>query len=122
MAINLDTPEVVSIASDISSSYYVEKNALQYEEQWINSVYNISARLITPVISHYLHRPYIRVSIRKLVEERAQKLPDGRFLDANTKLPINGTYDLDHVYGKEFFRLRDYAEKSFGHNHNSMII
>ena len=66
MAINLDTPEVVSIASDISSSYYVEKNALQYEEQWINSVYNISARLITPVISHYLHRPYIRVSIRKL--------------------------------------------------------
>ena len=56
-----------------------------------------------------LHRPYIRKSTRQAVEQAAMKAPDGRFLDANTKLPINGKYDLGHVYGHEFWRERDRA-------------
>ena len=40
MSIVLETPEVVTKAPDISSSHYIEKRALQYEEQWINSKYN----------------------------------------------------------------------------------
>ena len=57
-----------------------------------------------------LHRPYIRKSTRQAVENAAQRLPDGRFLDANTGLVINGKYDLGHVYGHEFWRERDRAE------------
>lgn len=56
-----------------------------------------------------LHRPYIRKSVRQAVEAKALKLPDGRFLDANTKMPINGKYDLGHVRGHEFWRERDAA-------------
>ncbi len=56
-----------------------------------------------------LHRPYIRKSTRQAVEQAAKKAPDGRFLDANTMLPINGKYDLGHVYGHEFWRERDRA-------------
>ena len=56
-----------------------------------------------------LHRPYIRKATREAVEKSAAKLPDGRFLDANTLLPINGKYDLGHVYGHEFWRKRERA-------------
>jgi len=56
-----------------------------------------------------LHRPYIRKSTRQAVEAAADRLPDGRFLDFNTQLPINGKYDLGHKYGHEFWRERDRA-------------
>lgn len=49
-----------------------------------------------------LHRPYIRVGTRKVVEERAQKNVNGQFLDANTNQPIEGHYDLGHKAGHEF--------------------
>ena len=56
-----------------------------------------------------LHRPYIRKSTREAVESVAEKAPDGRFLDFNTGLPIDGKYDLGHQYGHEFWRERDLA-------------
>ena len=57
-----------------------------------------------------LHRPYIRSDIRKAVEAKAGKLPDGTFLDANTKKPINGAYHLGHKRGHEFWRKKAKAE------------
>lgn len=56
-----------------------------------------------------LHRPYIRKSVRDIVESRAVKTSNGLFLDANTRTPIVGKYDLGHVYGHEFWRERDLA-------------
>lgn len=50
-------------------------------------------------------------SPREAVEAVAKKLPDGRFLDANTGKVINGKYDLGHKYGSEFHRMRDEAMK-----------
>ena len=55
----------------------------------------------------------IRKSTRYSVEQQAERLPDGRFLDANTGQVINGKYDLGHRYGLEYWRLRDYAESQF---------
>lgn len=49
-----------------------------------------------------LHRPYIRVETRRVVEERAQKNENGQFLDANTNQPIVGQYDLGHKAGHEY--------------------
>ena len=60
---------------------------------------------------HYLHRPYIRKSVREEVEAKAEKNEKGQFLDANTKKPIEGKYDLGHVRGHEFWRERERAEK-----------
>lgn len=63
----------------------------------------------TATAAKKLHRPYIRKSTRQAVEQAAKRAPDGRFLDANTLLPITGKYDLGHVYGHEFWRERDRA-------------
>lgn len=46
-----------------------------------------------------LHRPYISVETRRIVEERAQKNENGQFLDANTNQSIVGRYDLGHKAG-----------------------
>ena len=51
-----------------------------------------------------LHRPYIRKGIREEVERRAEKNEKGQFLDANTKEPIQGKYDLGHKTGHEHWR------------------
>ena len=59
--------------------------------------------------SNQLHRPYIRNATREAVESAAAKAPDGRYLDVHTGQPINGKYDLGHVYGHEFWRERDRA-------------
>ena len=56
-----------------------------------------------------LHRPYIRKATREAVIDATPRLPDGRFIDVNTGLPIDGKYDLGHVYGHEFWRERDLA-------------
>lgn len=57
-----------------------------------------------------LHRPYIRQSVREEVELRAEKNENGQFLDANTKEPIEGKYDLGHKAGHEFWREEQKAE------------
>ena len=57
-----------------------------------------------------LHRPYIRKWVRKAVEAKAEKLPDGRFIDPNTRKPINGKYDLGHKRNYEFWRMKAEAE------------
>ena len=59
--------------------------------------------------SKSLHRPYIRKSTRMEVEAMAPKTPDGRFIDIHSGKPIDGKYDLGHVYGKEYWRMRDWA-------------
>lgn len=37
----------------------------------------------------------------------AGRSADGRFLDANTGQPITGQFHIGHVFGKEWWRLRD---------------
>ncbi len=56
-----------------------------------------------------LHRPYIRKPVRRTVESMSPRLPDGRFLDPNTNMPINGKPHLGHKTGHEFWRERDIA-------------
>ena len=51
-----------------------------------------------------LHRPYIRKSTREAVEARTPKTSDGRFIDPNTRKPIDEKYDLGHKPGHEFRR------------------
>ena len=58
-----------------------------------------------------LHRPYIRKAVREEVENRAEKNDKGQFLDANTKEPIEGKYDLGHKAGHEFWREAEKAER-----------
>jgi hypothetical protein len=59
-----------------------------------------------------LRRPYIRKWVREEVEARAPRAPDGRFLDANTGLPIDGKYDRGHKPGHEHWREAEAAEKA----------
>ncbi len=56
-----------------------------------------------------LHRPYIRKSVREVVESRASRNAAGKFLDANTETVIEGKYDLGHVTGHEFWREKKMA-------------
>ena len=49
-----------------------------------------------------LHRPYIRKSTREAVESNALKTADGKFIDPNTGIVIDGKYDLGHKPGNEF--------------------
>jgi len=58
-----------------------------------------------------LHRPYISVKTREIVEERALKNEDGKFLDANTGKVIEGSYDLGHKPGHEWRRLEQKAQE-----------
>lgn len=66
-----------------------------------------------PEIRIGTHRPYIRVGVRRTVEARARAqglmTADGRFIDPNTRRPIDGPYDLGHKPGREYWRLREYA-------------
>ncbi|MDZ7617443.1 MAG: RHS repeat-associated core domain-containing protein [Patescibacteria group bacterium] len=57
-----------------------------------------------------LHRPYIRKKVREKVEARAPRAPDGRPIDPNTLQPIDGTPDLGHKPGHEFWREKARAE------------
>ena len=57
-----------------------------------------------------LHRPYIRKEVREQVEANAEKNEKGQFLDANTKEPIDGQYDLGHKPDHEFWREKERAE------------
>ncbi len=58
-----------------------------------------------------LRRPYIRKAVRQAVEDAAQKLPDGTFLDAVKRTPIEGKYDLGHEEDYEFWREKEEAER-----------
>ena len=57
------------------------------------------------------HRPYIRQEVREQVEAKAKKNEQGQFLDANTKKPIEGKYDLGHKRGHEFWYETQKAEE-----------
>jgi RHS repeat-associated protein len=57
-----------------------------------------------------LQRPYIRNATRQAVEDAALRTPDGRPIDPNTLQPIDGTPDLGHKPGNEFWREKAQAE------------
>jgi hypothetical protein len=57
-----------------------------------------------------LKRPYIRQSVRADVEAAAPRTTDGRPIDPNTGQPIDGTPDLGHKPGNEFWREKQSAE------------
>ena len=57
-----------------------------------------------------LHRPYLRKATVEEVERRAPRTPDGRPIDPNTLLPIEGKPDLGHKHGHEFWREKQKAE------------
>jgi hypothetical protein len=57
-----------------------------------------------------LRRPYVRKWVRKAVDDAAPKAADGRFIDPNTGLPIDGKPDLGHKPGHEFWREKQAAE------------
>jgi RHS repeat-associated protein len=58
-----------------------------------------------------LHRPYIRVGVWAEVEARAPRAADGRPIDPNNLQPIDGTPDLGHKTGREFWREKAQAER-----------
>ncbi len=58
-----------------------------------------------------LHRPYIRKEVREEIFNRAEKNENGQFLDANTHEPIEGSYDIGHRRGHEYWREAQKAEK-----------
>jgi RHS repeat-associated protein len=57
-----------------------------------------------------LRRPYIRRSTREAVEQAAPRTRDGRPIDPKTLKPIEGTPDLGHKPGSEFWREKAKAE------------
>jgi len=69
-----------------------------------------SEKQIEKSVKTELHRPYIRKAVRKKVESRAPKTADGKFIDPNTGLPIEGDYHLGHKPGHEFWREKAKAE------------
>ena len=58
-----------------------------------------------------LHRPYIRKSTKDDMPPQ-KKNKNGQYIDPNTKKPIQGTPDLGHVPGHEFWREKEKAEKA----------
>src|ERR1035438_3425500 len=57
-----------------------------------------------------LQRPYIRNATRQAVEDAAPRTADGLPIDPNTLQPIEGTPDLGHKPGNEFWREKPQAE------------
>ena len=57
---------------------------------------------------HYLHRPYLRQDTIDGIT--SGKNADGTYFDANTFEPIQGTPDIGHIKGHEYWRERDMAE------------
>ena len=94
----------------VRASKYADE-AVQGVKTTYHAVNTADAAYDAETIVENLHRPYIRKSVREAVEAKTQRLPDGRFLDANTGAPIDGKYDLGHVYGHEFRRERKEAMK-----------
>ncbi len=62
-------------------------------------------------ISADLHRPYIRNGTRDAVESAAPRTVDGLFIDPNTGKAIEGSYDLGHKPGNEFWREKAKAQQ-----------
>jgi hypothetical protein len=70
----------------------------------------VSAIAETVVPTPKLHRPYLRKATLREIYRRAVKDADGRYLDPNTGLPIEGKPDVGHVWGFEHRRLVKMAE------------
>ncbi|WP_338145237.1 RHS repeat-associated core domain-containing protein [Flavonifractor plautii] len=64
--------------------------------------------------SHYLHRPTIRSDVRRIIEGQGKTTVNGEtwYYDPIYGDYLPGPFDIGHVAGKEFSRLRDAAEKA----------
>ena len=78
------------------------------------TVWSPETRISTPaeaeVPSYELLRPYIRNGTIEAVAANAPRTSDGRFIDINTRQPIDGKYDLGHRRGNEFWREKARAQ------------
>jgi HNH/ENDO VII superfamily nuclease with conserved GHE residues len=77
---------------DEQRGYYEERTKLADDEAKLNE-------------SLKLERPALRESTKAAIEQAAERAPDGRFLDANTRKPIDGAANYGHKYGFEQRRL-----------------
>ena len=64
--------------------------------------------------THYLHRPTLRSDVREIIEGRDRITVNGEtwYYDPIYADYLPGPFDIGHVTGKEFSRLRDEAEKA----------
>ena len=83
---------------DERQGYLEEKRKLSERERSLNEALK-------------LERPSLKESTKRAIEAKAQRAPDGRFLDANTGQPIDGVYHYGHKYGFEHRRLALEAQK-----------
>jgi hypothetical protein len=58
-----------------------------------------------------LRRPKLRKQTKQAIEDAAEKTPDGKFVDPNTREIIEGKFHYGHTKGKEHRRLAAQAER-----------
>ena len=82
---------------------------IEKEAALVKSVGKVDSLVNAATNSINLHRPYIRNATREAVENNALKIGD-KFVDSNTGKIIEGTYNLGHKYGHEFYKYKSWAE------------
>jgi RHS repeat-associated protein len=80
-------------------------------EQSKTSDQNEEPNLTEETNNTHLHRPYVRNWLRQQIERTTEKAPDGRFIDPDTRAPMDPPYDLGHTYGHENWREIEKAEE-----------
>ncbi len=67
------------------------------------------ARHIQEMRGQGYKRPYLRQDLRKEIMSNALRTAEGKFIDPNTKKPIEGAFQFGHTYGNEHRRLVERA-------------
>lgn len=101
----VDALKAADVASDVAKTADNVSDAIKDVEIATDAAKGVGKDAIKE-----LHRPYIRKSTRKTLENAAERNAEGLFLDANTSTPIEGPYDLGHRYGFEYRTLKKKAE------------
>lgn len=84
----------------------LSKQAAQMEKKYGTSLDSPIAKdvRVVPDSPEGYHRPYLRESTKREIYNNAPRDRFGRYLDANTGFPINGTPDIGHKPGHEYWR------------------
>jgi hypothetical protein len=84
----------------------LSKKAAQMEKTYGSSLDAPVAKdvKVIPDSPEGYNRPYLRESTREEIYNNSPKDSSGRYLDANTGLPIDGKPDIGHKPGHEFWR------------------